>query len=142
MRLTLSVLLLSIAGLAQASDAKTYGDPIPADAAAVPISIAAADVDAHAGEPRRFSGRITEVCQKEGCWMMLEDDGQAARVLMRDHAFFVPKDASGRAEVYGVLSVKQLSPEAAAHLAEDAGNGALPAERELRIEATGVQIDG
>lgn len=142
MRLLLPVLLLSIAGLAQAGDAATYGDPIPAAGAAVPISAAAADVEAHAGQPRRYSGRITEVCQKEGCWMMLEDDGQAARVLMRDHAFFVPKDASGQAEVYGVLSVKELSPEAAKHLAEDAGDGALPPTRELRIEATGVRIEG
>ena len=142
MRLFLPVLLLSVAGLVHAGDAKTYGEPIPSEGAVVPISTAAADVDAHAGEPRRYSGRITEVCQKEGCWMMLEDDGQAARVLMRDHAFSVPKDASGQAEVYGVLSVKQLSPEAAEHLAEDAGNGALPRTRELRIEATGVRIDG
>src|SRR5690606_37333836 len=98
MRLFLPVLLLSVAGFAHAGDAKTYGEPIPADGAVVSISTAAADVDAHAGEPRRYSGRITEVCQKEGCWMMLEDDGQAARVLMRDHAFSVPKDASGQAE--------------------------------------------
>jgi len=142
MRLFLPVLLLSLAGLARAGEANTYGEPIPTDGAAVPISAAAADVDAHAGKPQRYSGRITEVCQKEGCWMMLEDDGQAARVLMRDHAFFVPKDASGEAEVYGVLSVKELSPEAARHLAEDAGNGALPQTRELRIEATGVRIEG
>ena len=142
MRLPLTALLLSIACLAHAGDAKTYGEPIPADAIAVPISTAAADVDAHTGEPHRFSGRITEVCQKEGCWMMLEDDGQAARVMMRDHAFLVPKDASGHAEVYGVLSVKQLSPEAVQHLAEDAADGAAPPDRELRIEATGVRIQG
>ena len=141
-RLPLSVLLLSIASLAHAGDARTYGEPIPADAVAVPISVAAADVDAHAGEPRRFSGRITGVCQKEGCWLMLEDDGQAARVMMRDHAFAVPGDASGHAEVYGVLSLKQLTPEAARHLAGDAGGDAPPPERELRIQATGVRIGG
>lgn len=125
MRKSLFVLLFSLSSIALAGEPKTYGEPLP-EATAVPISVAAADTGAYAGAPHLFSGRITEVCQKEGCWLMLEDDGQAARVMMHDHAFAVPKDASGRAEVYGVLSVKQLSKEAA----------------QLRIDATGVSIGG
>src|SRR3546814_4423514 len=72
--------------------------------------------------------------------MMLEDNGEVARVMMHDHAFSVPKDASGRAEVHGVLSVKEISKEAAEHLAED-GNGVVPPTRELRIDATGVRSE-
>ena len=135
---SLSVLLLS--SLALAGEPKTYGEALP-EATAVPIAVAAADTDAYLGKANRYSGRITEVCQKEGCWMMLEDNGQVARVMMHDHAFTIPKDASGRAEVQGVLSVKELSKEAAEHLAED-GNGVVPASRELRIDATGVRIEG
>ena len=142
MRLPLLALMLSIPFALHAGETRTYGAPIAEDAAVVPISVAAADTDAYAGDAHRFSGRITEVCQKEGCWMMLEDDGHAARVMMRDHAFLVPKDASGHAEVYGVLSVKELSKEAAEHLADDAGGDVAPATRELRIDATGVRIDG
>jgi hypothetical protein len=142
MRMPLLALLLSIAFTIHAGDTRTYGAPIADDVAVVPISVAAVDTDAYAGVEHRFSGRITEVCQKEGCWMMLEDDGHAARVMMRDHAFVVPKDASGPAEVYGVLSVKQLTPEAAKHLAEDAGGDAVPQESELRIQATGVRVGG
>ena len=115
-----SLSLLIFSSLALASEPKTYGEALP-EATAVPISIAAADADAYVCKANRFSGRITEVCQKEGCWMMLEDNGEVARVMMHDHAFAVPKDASGRAEVHGVLSVK---------------------ERELRIDATGVRIEG
>lgn len=142
MRLSLSVLLLALAPLAFAGNPTTHGAPIPDEGAVVPISVAAADADAYAGTEHRFSGRITEVCQKEGCWLMLEDDGQAARVMMKDHAFAVPKDARGSAEVYGVLSVKELTKEAAQHLAEDSGSDVLPQERELRIVATGVRIEG
>ena len=144
MRAQLSVLLLSLAlpFAAFAGEPATYGAPIPAEGAVVPVSVAAADADAYAGKSGRFSGRITQVCQMEGCWMMLEDNGQVARVMMRDHAFSVPKDASGNAEVYGVLSVKQLSREAIEHLAAESANGLAPAERELRIEATGVRIEG
>ena len=143
MRQSLFVLLLSLSlsSIAMAGEPRTYGAALP-EVDAVPISVAAADTDAYAGAPHSFSGRITEVCQKEGCWMVLEDDGEVARVMMRDHAFSVPKDATGRARVHGVLSVKQLSKEAAQHLADDAGNGLLPPERELRIDATGVRIEG
>lgn len=138
----LSALLLAAAPAAGAGEAGSFGKPLPATGEAVPVSVAAADPEAYAGGPRRFSGRITEVCQKEGCWMMLEDGGHAARVMMRDHAFTVPKTASGTAEVYGVLSVKQLSEAAAKHLAEDAGGDAPVPTQELRIQADGVRIDG
>src|SRR5690606_23514843 len=67
--LTLSILLFAPAAFA--GEPKTYGEALP-EATAVPLSVAAADTDAHAGKANRFSGRITEVCQKEGCWMMLE----------------------------------------------------------------------
>ena len=140
MRKSVFAMMLMLSSAVFASEPKTYGEALP-EAAAVPISVAAADADAYAGRANRFSGRITEVCQKEGCWMMLEDNGEVARVMMHDHAFAVPKDASGRAEVHGVLSVKQLSKEAAEHLAED-GNGIVPPSRELRIDATGVRIEG
>ena len=140
MRKSVFAMMLLLSSAVFASEPKTYGEVLP-EAVAVPISVAAADADAYAGKANRFSGRITEVCQKEGCWMMLEDNGEVARVMMHDHAFAVPKDASGRAEVHGVLSVKQLSKEAAEHLAED-GNGTVPPSRELRIDATGVRIEG
>src|SRR3546814_5128983 len=107
MRKILFVLLLSISAIAYASEPKTFGAALP-EATAVPISVAAADTDAYVGKAGSFSGRITEVCQKEGCWMMLEDNGEVARVMMHDHAFSVPKDASGRAEVHGVLSGTEI----------------------------------
>ena len=76
----LAVLMLSGAVAAQAGEHETFGAGVPAGEA-VPVSLAVKDLEAHAGEPRTFSGRITQVCQKEGCWAMLEDNGEAARVL-------------------------------------------------------------
>jgi hypothetical protein len=108
-----------------------------------PVSIedASSNPSAHTGRPGAYSGRITEVCQKKGCWLVLAGEhGELARVFMHDHAFSVPKDATGEAIVYGTLSQKQLSAEEVAHLAED-GAG-VPAERELQIDATSVLIRG
>lgn len=135
------------AGLVMAvtASAADFGAPMP-KGEALAIDAAAANVTALEGKPALFSGRITEVCQKQGCWLMIEENGLAARVMTMDK-FFVPKDSTGRAVVYGVLSEKALSPEAIKHMAEDAGKSghegheghAMPA-KEYRIIATAISI--
>lgn len=136
-----AVLLSTSATFAFAGEVATYGEPMPAGNA-TPISAAIADFDAHAGVPQRFSGRITEVCQAKGCWMMLEDDGRAVRVMFGEHNFYIPKNAAGNAIVYGVLSRKVLSPEAVAHLTEDGPDKIAAAPEEYRIVADGIEISG
>ena len=137
-RTLVSLALLSAIGLAHAGEPLRYGKPLPATAA-VPVGEAVAAFDQHAGKPQRYTGRITEVCQAEGCWLVLEDNGQTARVMFKDHAFLVPKDSSGRAQVAGVLSRKELTPEQVAHLKEDS-KGLAVASVEYRILAEGIEI--
>jgi hypothetical protein len=113
--------------------AETYGAAMP-DGEARPLAAALADPSS-LGEPaRKFSGRVVEVCQNKGCWMMLEQDGVAARVMMHEHSFALPKDASGQAVVYGVLAEKELS--------EDSASGQPVARREYRITAYSVSLEG
>ncbi len=131
-------LLITLLALSPAAFAANYGAPMPAGEN-VAIAAAAADPAAHAGKPQRFSGRITQVCQKQGCWVVLEQGGQSARVMAKDHGFAVPKDASGEAIAYGVLEAKAITAEHARHLVEDDGAKA-PAESELRIVATAIEI--
>ena len=134
----LAVVLATVIGVAQAGAPARYGAPLP-DTAAVPIAEAVAAFDRYAGAPHRFSGRITQVCQAEGCWMVLEDNGQAARVMFKEHAFLVPEDSQGQAQVVGVLSRKQLTAEQVEHLRED-GKGLEVSPVEYRILAEGVEI--
>jgi len=134
--------------MAVSANAAEFGAPMP-KGEAVSIDAAAARATAFEGTPALFTGRITEVCQKEGCWLVIEENGLAARVMTMDK-FVVPKDSTGRAVVYGVLSEKTLSPEAAKHMAEDAGKAAhaghegheghaMPT-KEYRIVATAISI--
>ena len=125
-----------LAGPALAAD---HGAPMPAGPA-VDIATALAAPDAHDDAPGKFSGRIVEVCQKKGCWVMLESGGKVARVMAKDHGFAVPKDASGPAVVYGTLSRIELSEKQAAHFAEDAGREGAVQRQEYRIEATSIAI--
>ena len=141
MRLPL-LLALVLSAVATASRAATpYGKPLP-DGDTVPVSRAIAEFDAHAGHPRRFSGRITEVCQAKGCWMMLEDEGRAARVMFGAHDFLIPKDTTGRAVVHGVLARKALTPAQVEHFAGDGGRDVAVEPEEYRITADGIEILG
>lgn len=134
----LFVLFLLASAAVSAGETRHFGLALPAGPAE---SIANAEAGAADAPPRKFSGRIVEVCQKKGCWAMLEDGGVAARVMMMDYAFLLPKDAAGLAVVYGTLVDTQLDPGTARHLAEDAGRDAasVPA-RELRIQALGLEL--
>ena len=132
----LAAAILSAA--ASAATAADYGAPMP-EGEAVDIATAATDPSARTGEPALYRGRITSVCQKQGCWVVLEHDGQTARVMAKDHGFAVPMDASGEAIAYGVLEVEPISEEHARHLVEDDGAPA-PAASELRITATAIRL--
>jgi hypothetical protein len=133
LRSLLAATLLSAAIPATAAD---FGAPMP-EGEAIGIA-AAADPSAVTGTPALYSGRITEVCQKQGCWLVLEQDGHSARVMVKDHAFAVPTDATGDAVVYGVLEAVAVDADEAEHLAAD--GAAAPAESELRIVATAVRV--
>lgn len=140
MRHAIAACLLFTASSAFAAD---YGDPMPADAAPVSIASALADADAHDDAPRAFSGRVGRVCQTKGCWVMITEGDAMARV-MTGHRYFLPKDASGDAVVYGTLVRKEMSPEQAAHMAKDAGDAAPPDGQgavEWRIDALSIRIE-
>ena len=149
MRLLAAALLSATALFAHAGEptapaapaSASYGEAF-ADGTVVPVSAAIAAFDEHAGEPRRYSGRITEVCQAKGCWMMLEDDGQVARVMFGDHAFSLPKEATGTAVVHGVLERRELTPAQVEHLSGDSGKGIAAEPVEYRIVADGVRVAG
>lgn len=123
--------------IARTAEGAVYGEPMPAGLDAVRIDDAAIDPATHAGQARAFSGRITEVCQKMGCWLVLSGERAYARVRMHDHAYGVPKDARGEAVVYGELEPVEPAREADGSTAADAH--ASP-RTELRIDARSVLI--
>ncbi len=128
--------------MAVSAHAADFGDKMP-KGETVSIDAAAASASTYQDAPALFTGRITEVCQMQGCWLVIEENGMTARVLT-DEKFFVPKDATGRAVVYGVLSEKAVSAEAAEHMAKDAGKaghaGLAVPTREYQIIATAISI--
>ncbi len=94
----------------------------------------------------KLSGKIIEVCQKKGCWMVLNiGDSKKMRVKFKDYGFFVPKDAAGKTIIIeGVAFSETTSVATLRHYAEDAEksqeeiNKITEPETEIAFEAHGV----
>jgi len=125
---------------------QTYGAAMPASPKPQPLSTAMKTVDDYIGKPAKFTGRVGRVCQKKGCWMMLTDGDASVRVKFGNDAFFIPKDATGDALVFGALELITMSAAHAKHMAEDAGTpanaAAATATKEYRVMATSVVLAG
>lgn len=85
-----------------------------------------AELPAHLNQTVRVTGRVADVCQTQGCWMVLapiNGGTQAIRVTMKDHSFSIDKQGKGReAELEGVVVAKVSEDGAAdAQAAEDLG---------------------
>jgi hypothetical protein len=123
---------------AVSAQAKTYGAAMP-KGKALDIAAATNNIANLNGKSGKFKGRITQVCQMQGCWLMVESNGKAARIKTND-LFFVPKDSKGEAVVFGEIKQIEMKPEMAKHLAEDAGKPMPAASNEIQINATSVTI--
>lgn len=120
-----------------------YGEAF-ALAEVVPAHELLADPAAFAGKTVRVEGRVADVCQKAGCWMVLTEDEKMIRVTMKDHKFAVAKDGAGRtASVEGLLVEKKRDAKDVEHFASEAGDPSLvpekqAGERSFELVATGV----
>lgn len=132
-----TALLMSIA-VPSVVSAATYGRPMP-EGDALPVTGLLAQAERHSGHAMKFSGRITQVCQAKGCWVMLDANGTGIRVKT-GHEFFLPKDASGTAVVFGELKPVELSADQAQHYNDESAGG-IEAGREWQILATSIVIE-
>ena len=65
---------------------------------------------------------ITKVCQKKGCFFIIQYQGQPLRVAFKDYGFFIPSDAGGKTVTFtGQLIRHHRSAAAAAHFNADVG---------------------
>jgi hypothetical protein len=90
-------------------------------------------------------GRISDACQRKGCWLILSEGDRQLQVRFADYGFFVPKDCRGKqAYVEGRVKAETLSEDEARHYAEEslAGDpGAIRGPQAVvSFTATGVRI--
>jgi hypothetical protein len=132
---------------AAAAGEEHFGTPFT-QTASVKAKDLLADPKAKVGQTVLVEGRVSDVCQKAGCWMVITDDasnGAMMRVRMKDHGFSVAKDASGTmARVEGVVVEKPADAEEAAHFKSEAAKPEVQPEvagqSTFEIEAVAVSI--
>lgn len=123
-----------------------FGTPVSAEPV-IEAALVLADPAPFEGKTVRVSGRIADVCQKAGCWMVIAEGDDTMRIRMKEHGFSVAKDAAGSlCEVEGTVVSMKIDPETVAHFEGEAGEGAPIPERQAKgefiyeIEATGVRV--
>ncbi|TVQ90110.1 MAG: DUF4920 domain-containing protein [Deltaproteobacteria bacterium] len=88
-----------------------------------------AQANEHLGSQVTVEGRISEVCQKAGCWLVVSEGDQHMRVRMKDHAFSVDKDGAGRVGlIQGELISREVDASEVAHYAEETREGGVVPE--------------
>src|SRR5271169_1533717 len=111
-------------GLVSAAELK-LGKPL---AVKDPVSIATllSHAGDYVGKTVQVKGKITEVCQMMGCWMVLSnDDGQKVRIKVEDGDIVFPKDSAGKQAVAeGKFAKMELTREQAVAQAKDAAEEA------------------
>ena len=98
--------------------------------------------------PVKVEGKILDVCQKKGCWMMMETtQGEKMRIRFKDYDFFVPKDCAGKTAVIDGIAYNDVtSVEDLRHYAADAKKSKeeiekiTEPEKSAAFEAEGVII--
>lgn len=140
--------LLISAGL-QAAELK-LGEPLTL---AKPLSIGTllATPDDYVGKTVQVKGKITEVCQMMGCWMMIrDDDGEMVRIKVNDGDIEFPMNSTGReATAEGKFQSFELTKDqaiaAAEHEAEEQGRRFDPSKVKgpqviYQIQGTGAVV--
>lgn len=141
-------LLLPLSAIGKVLGAK------PSLKSSTPIADLLASPDRYVGKVVQVSGRITEVCQMAGCWVIIVDDAtsKSVRIKVNDGEIVFPKESSGKqATAEGVFTkiemTKAQAIARAKHEAEELGRQFDPTKVPessvvYQIKGTGAVVDG
>ena len=138
-------LLLTTTVPAKDAVMRTFGKPLSSKKA-LSLQEALQQPSKYQNQKVLLEGKISDVCQMKGCWLMLSDGERAIRIKFEGYSFFVPKDSRGKkVRAEGLLRQETLSEEMAHHYAaEQSTKSDLSAikgpQQVVTFEATGVAI--
>ena len=137
--------VLSFSLWAKDAGVRTFGKPLSIKKA-VSLQDAIQQPAKYRNQKVLLEGKISDVCQMKGCWLMLSDGERAIRIKFESYSFFVPKDSRGKkVRAEGRLIQETLSEEMARHYAAEQSTKSDPSEikgpqRVVTFEAAGVAI--
>jgi hypothetical protein len=111
------------------SQAKTHGSKITMEKS-IPLSSAIKNFDSFKNQEILVTGKVSEVCQKKGCWINLKEGEQTVKIEFKDYGFFVPFSLRGKSvRAQGKLQQKTLSESEQKHYLKDAGKDQKEVQR-------------
>jgi len=87
--------LLSLSLWAKNAGVRTFGKPLSIKKA-VSLQEALQQPAKYQNQKVLLEGKISDVCQMKGCWLLLSDGERAIRIKFEGYSFFVPKDSRGK----------------------------------------------
>lgn len=132
--------------VAETSDYRVFGSAFDETLPAVALAQLVDEGDQFDTQTITTEGTIKQVCQKKGCFFMLEagDAAKPVRITFKDYGFFIPTNTAGaRVKLNGTFYVKTISEKDARHYAKDMGKdpeAISGPQKEYALTATSVVI--
>ena len=121
---------------ADAKKIQNYGSPFTIDKA-MPAADLLNDPEKFVGQNVRIEGKVSDVCQKMGCWMVISEADKHMRITTKDHKFFVAKDGAGNhCHIEGKVISRELDPERTAHFESETSKDAPMPEKQAKDNKT------
>lgn len=123
---------------------EVYGSEFTDDAQFFALNYLVRNSKIFNGQEIATTGTIKQVCQEKGCFFILSNGENEARVTFEDYRFFIPTNSTGaEVRVVGVFKERDLSEKQAEYYAQDMGSDANDIElpkMEFNIVASTVKI--
>ena len=135
---TLLALALTLSTAAFAEGAWThYGNEFTLTDAPIPATELLADPSQFDGKKIMVEGRVADVCQKAGCWLVLAEGDKSIRVRTKAHKFLVAKDTTGyTARIEGEVRSHKIDPKRVAHYEGESVNKEIIPEKQVKSDTT------
>ncbi len=136
MKALLSALLLTVSTLSFAGEGWThFGNPFTVTDAPIASVDFLKDPSKYDGNTIMVEGRVADVCQKAGCWLVLAEGDKSIRIRTKGHKFLVAKDGTGKtARIQGLVKSHKVDPEKVAHYESESVNKEIIPEKQAGTE--------
>ncbi|MBN8573453.1 MAG: DUF4920 domain-containing protein [Candidatus Kapabacteria bacterium] len=128
------------------TDTRIYGlQPTMSDVN--PLHLAQALQKSNHGKPLRIKAIVQSVCKTKGCWMIISDGRNSARLIFENNNIIIPKHCGGKKIIAeGIMKETIVSEATARQYAKDGGASTKEQEnikgeqKEFTFVATSVTI--
>ena len=94
-----------------------------------------ADPGQYDGKTILVEGRVADVCQKAGCWLVLAEGDKSIRVRTKAHRFVVAKDGTGKtARIEGLIKSTKIDEKMVAHFEGESANKEIIPEKQAKSD--------